>query len=61
MYGPGTSQLAAGASKVKDATGLLASFKDHPMPWILGTSGLAGLYTAANPGKDNLDEVMRNY
>ena len=31
------------------------------MPWILGSSLGAGLYTKMNPGDDNLDELMRNY
>jgi hypothetical protein len=64
MYGPGTSQLAAGATKVKDASlfaRLGQSFVDHPLPWIAGTSLGAGLYTKLFPGKDNLDELMRNY
>jgi len=42
-------------------SGLGQSFKKSPFPWIAGTAGLAGLYTAKNPGEDNLDEVMRNY
>ena len=40
---------------------LLGSFKTSPMPWILGTSGLAGLYTKKNPGDTNLDNLMGNY
>ena len=40
---------------------LLGSFADHPLPWIAGTAAGAGLYTKMNPGKDNLDELMRNY
>jgi hypothetical protein len=39
----------------------LGSFQKNPMPWILGTSGAAGLYTKMNPGEDNLDNLMRNY
>ena len=36
--------------------------KKNPLPWIAGTSlGAAGLYTKMNPGKDNLDSLMRNY
>ena len=31
------------------------------MPWILGSSLGAGLYTKMNPGEDNLDNLMRNY
>jgi hypothetical protein len=42
-------------------SGLLGSFEKNPMPWILGTSAAAGLYTKMNPGKDNLEEMMRNY
>jgi len=53
--------LVTGATKAKDATGLLGSFKNNPMPWILGSSLGAGLYTKMNPGEDNLDELMRNY
>ena len=40
---------------------LAGSFKDNPMPWILGSSLGAGLYTAKNPGEDNLDNLMGNY
>jgi hypothetical protein len=53
--------FVTGAKNLKDATGFLGSFKNNPMPWILGTSAAAGLYTKMNPGKDNLDEMMRNY
>jgi len=42
-------------------SGLLGSFKSNPVPWILGSSLGAGLYTKMNPGDDNLDELMRNY
>ena len=42
-------------------SGLGQSFKKNPMPWILGTSGLAGLYTKKNPGETNLDNLMGNY
>ena len=42
-------------------SGLAASFKNNPMPWILGSSLGAGAYTAANPGKDNLESLMGNY
>jgi len=37
------------------------SFKKNPFPWITGLAAGAGLYTAKNPGKDNIDEMMRNY
>jgi len=47
--------------KTSFLAGLGQSFKKSPFPWIAGTAGLAGLYTAKNPGEDNLDEVMRNY
>ena len=39
-------------------TKLATSFKDHPMPWILGSSLLGGAYTAAKPGEENLDRLM---
>ena len=42
-------------------SGLGQSFKDHPFPWITGLSAGAGLYTAMNPGEDNLDNLMGNY
>ena len=67
VYPPGTSStlpaLYQKTNKAPTTLGskLLGSFKDHPMPWILGTSGLAGLYTAKNPGDTNLDSVMANY
>jgi hypothetical protein len=63
-YNANLSTLAKG-KEIADKSGLfskaLGSFKTNPMPWILGTSGLAGLYTAANPGEDNLDNLMGNY
>jgi hypothetical protein len=66
---PGTDSFAerlaaAGKSTLKGDSVLSklgTSFKTNPFPWILGTAGAAGLYTAANPGEDNLDELMRNY
>jgi len=39
----------------------LGSFAKNPLPWIAGTAGLAGLYTAKNPGKDNIDDLMKKY
>ena len=47
--------------KTSFLAGLGQSFKDNPMPWILGTSGLAGLYTKKNPGEENLDNFMGGY
>jgi len=51
----------AGDTATKGATGLLGSFKRNPFPWIAGASGLAGLYTHLYPGKDNIDDLMKNY
>ena len=63
-YNKNLSTLAKG-KEIADKGGLfskaLGSFKDNPMPWILGTSGLAGLYTKKNPGDTDLDSVMANY
>jgi len=39
----------------------LGSFTKNPFPWIAGTAGLAGLYTHLYPGKDNIDDLMKNY
>jgi len=55
LYSPVSSNPASFVSKLGQ------SFTKNPFPWIAGTAGLAGLYTAANPGKDNIDELMRNY
>ena len=55
LYSPVSSNPASLVSKFGQ------SFTKNPFPWIAGTAGLAGLYTAANPGKDNIDELMRNY
>jgi hypothetical protein len=61
-YNKNLSTVAKGtADKGGMFSGLLGSFKDNPMPWILGSSLGAGAYTAANPGKDNLDNLMGNY
>jgi len=63
-YNPNLSTLAKGkeiADKGGMFSGLLGSFEKNPMPWILGTSAAAGLYTKMNPGDDNLEEMMRNY
>ena len=66
VYPPGTSStLPALYQKTKAPATLgskiLGSFGKNPMPWILGTSGLAGLYTKMNPGETNLDNLMGNY
>ena len=37
---------------------LATSFKENPMPWIIGSSLAGGAYTAANPGEENLDRLM---
>ena len=37
---------------------LATSFKNNPMPWILGSSLAGAAYTAANPGEQNLDRLM---
>ena len=39
-------------------TKLATSFKENPMPWIIGSSLAGGAYTAANPGEENLDRLM---
>ena len=57
-YNKNLSTLAKG-KEIADKGGLfskaLGSFKDNPMPWILGSSLLGGAYTAANQGEENLD------
>ena len=60
----GASRLMPGATPTANTSlfsGLGQSFKNNPFPWIAGLSAGAGLYTAKNPGKDNIDELMRNY
>ena len=63
-YNPNLSTLAKGATST-GGTGFLAgigkSIATNPLPWIAGTAAGAGLYTKMNPGKDNIDELMRNY
>jgi len=55
------ANLPASTGESTFLAGLGQSFKDHPFPWIAGASGLAGLYTHLYPGKDNIDDLMKNY
>ena len=54
-------KVAAPLQKEGIMSSMLGSMGKNPMPWITAAMLGTGLYTKANPGETNLDNVMGNY